>query len=149
MGISGPYEPSTPMRRSQAPGEADQYADPVAAAKGPAMRPPRGPYEPPPELASAVESALRARGARQSGRELRSRCVNPAHEDRSPSFDYNVDKLVGVCRSCGWSGGILAVARLLGFDPTAYRSKGHGAVDFIPVRAGQGWRRRAGSARPR
>jgi hypothetical protein len=82
-------------------------------------------------LAQAVEQLLVGRGAVRHGRHLRFRCV--AHADRRPSADYESERGVWVCRSCGAGGGVRDLARRLGIDPGGRTSQARGRRPRIPA----------------
>jgi hypothetical protein len=66
-----------------------------------------------PVLVTQIEAALLARGAVRQGRHLRIRCPAPEHADQHPSADVDLTR-GWVCRSCGRSGSLRSLARLLG-----------------------------------
>ena len=59
--------------------------------------------------------ALRKAGCEftPSGNEFRTRCINPAHEDKHPSMYVNPQKNVFICRSCGVGGSVVDALMLL------------------------------------
>jgi hypothetical protein len=67
------------------------------------------------DLTQAVAQLLVGRGAVRHGRNLRFRCV--VHADRRPSADYEPERGLWVCRSCGAGGDVRDLARRLGIDP--------------------------------
>jgi hypothetical protein len=76
-----------------------------------------------PGLAEAVARHLVDRGAVRRGRHLRFGCV--AHPDRHPSADYEPERGLWVCRSCGAGGGVRDLARRLGLDLVGIDLVGH------------------------
>jgi hypothetical protein len=76
---------------------------------------------PPPEL----EQAIRIRGGRQEGKEIRFRCVFPdnhAHADADPSARYNPGKGVWICDACGESGRWKDLCERLGVRTDQHKS---------------------------
>jgi hypothetical protein len=67
------------------------------------------------DLAEAVTQRLVDQGAVRHGRHLRFSCA--AHRDRRPSADFEPERGVWVCRSCGVGGGVWDLARRLGIAP--------------------------------
>jgi hypothetical protein len=83
------------------------------------------------DLAQAVGQVLVGRGAVRHGRHLRFLCV--AHPDRRPSADYEPERGLWVCRSCGVGGGVRDLARRLGIDPGVSASRAKAPRPRIPA----------------
>ena len=67
----------------------------------------------------AHEYILRNTGGQLKGCELTFSCPSHSHDDgvdTHPSFSYNVQKRVGRCLSCGFSGGAVAIAKAMGWQ---------------------------------
>jgi hypothetical protein len=69
---------------------------------------------PPEGVAQKIEARLRDRDGKRKGDEIIALC--PWHEDKKPSFWFNVEKWAGTCRSCNEKTGWKKLAGALGIE---------------------------------
>lgn len=78
-------------------------------------------------LPGKLESALSERGGKKIGREIRFTCPNSSfhnNNDVHPSANYNPEKKVWICRSCGESGNYYDLAIRLGLIQKKHSNDG-------------------------
>ena len=51
-----------------------------------------------------------------SGNQGIGRCPLSNHEDRNPSFSFNIETGQNFCHSCGWKGNAYTLAKALNID---------------------------------
>ena len=62
------------------------------------------------------EHLVSVKKIRWSGNQGIGRCPLPDHDDRNPSFSFNVETGQNFCHSCGWKGNAYTLAKTLNMD---------------------------------
>ena len=62
------------------------------------------------------ENLVSVKKIKCSGNQGIGRCPLPDHDDRNPSFSFNIETGQNFCHSCGWKGNAYTLAKKLNMD---------------------------------